>query len=160
MAIILKSFAVIQLIKTNSNHPDFKALTRKLDKDLRLRDGEEYSFFAQFNKIDSINYVVIAFNDQKAVGCGAIKEYSDKIMEVKRMFVPVEERGKGIATLVLQELEKWCKDLNFETCILETGEKQQEAVKLYLKNDYRVIPNYGQYAEVPSSICFEKKVNM
>jgi GNAT superfamily N-acetyltransferase len=149
---------MITLIRTNSDNKDFHKLVRELDIDLKTRDGEEHSFFAQFNKIDTIKYVVIAYYKDKAVGCGAIKEYAHKTMEVKRMFVSLENRGQGIASLVLQELEKWCKELEFKTCILETGIRQPEAIKLYKKNNYHLIPNYGQYANVESSVCFEKEL--
>jgi GNAT superfamily N-acetyltransferase len=147
---------VIQLIRTDSSNTDFQNLVVALDKDLAIRDGEEHAFFAQFNKIAHIKYVVVAYQDGQAVGCGAIKEYAPGVMEVKRMFVPLEKRGNGIASLVLAELEKWAKELNYSKCILETGLKQPEAIRLYQKNQYQVIPNYGQYAEVESSICFEK----
>ena len=109
---------MITLIRTNSDNKDFQELVRELDIDLKTRDGEEHSFFAQFNKIDTIKYVVIAYYKDKAVGCGAVKEYAHKTMEVKRMFVSLENRGQGIASLVLQELEKWCKELEFKKCIL------------------------------------------
>ena len=79
-------------------------------------------------------------------------------MEVKRMYVPLEKRGKGIASIVLQELEKWAKELGYQKCILETGIKQPEAISLYKKNNYAIIPNYGQYAGVKDSVCFEKKI--
>lgn len=147
---------MIQLIRTDSSNTDFQNLVVALDKDLAIRDGEEHAFFAQFNKIAHIKYVVVAYQDGQAVGCGAIKEYAPGVMEVKRMFVPLEKRGNGIASLVLAELEKWAKELNYSKCILETGLKQPEAIRLYQKNQYQVIPNYGQYAEVESSICFEK----
>jgi putative acetyltransferase len=90
------------------------------------------------------------------VGCGAIKEYEENVMEVKRMFVPLEKRGKGIASIVLGELESWAKELGYQKCILETGKKQPEAIRLYQKNNYATIKNYGQYADVVSSVCFEK----
>jgi GNAT superfamily N-acetyltransferase len=67
-----------------------------------------------------------------------------------------EYRGKGVATLVLKELEKWSLELNFTRLILETGIKQPEAIGLYTKNEYTKIPNYGQYENVKSSVCFEK----
>ena len=146
------------LQRTNSDSKDFRELVRSLDIDLRIRDGEDHAFFAQYNKIDAIKHVVVAYQNNKPVGCGAIKQYDEKTMEVKRMFVPLEFRGKGIASLVLQELEKWCKELHFEKCILETGEKQPEAIRLYHKNNYSIIPNFGQYADVASSVCFEKEV--
>ncbi len=107
-------------------------------------------------KFSSIKYVVIIYENELAVGCGAIKEYQENIMEIKRMFVPVEKRGKGIASKVLKELENWTKELGYEKCILETGVKQPEAISLYKKNEFHIIKNYGQYEEVESSVCFEK----
>ena len=142
--------------RTDSNNPDFQNLVNELDQDLALRDGEEHAFFAQFNKIDAIKYVVLVYEKEIPVGCGAIKEYETAVMEVKRMYVPVAKRGKGIASLVLTELETWAREMKYEKCILETGEKQPEAIRLYHKNRYRIIPNYGQYAEVKTSLCFEK----
>ncbi len=72
------------------------------------------------------------------------------------MYVLPEKRGHGIASLVLRELEAWAKELNYTSCILETGYKQPEAISLYKRNLYNIIPNYGQYAGVESSVCFEK----
>jgi putative acetyltransferase len=151
------------LKRTNSDDLDFQSLVVELDKDLAIRDGEDHSFFAQFNKIASIKHVVVAYQEGNAVGCGAIKEYesdlvNEKIMEVKRMFVPLEIRGNGIASIVLKELESWAKELGYQKCILETGLKQPEAIALYKKNNYNLIQNYGQYAEVKSSVCFEKVI--
>jgi putative acetyltransferase len=147
-----------KLIRTNSANHDFEKLVQELDKDLAIRDGEEHSFFAQFNKLDNIKYVVVAYIDEQAVGCGAIKAYNLQTMEVKRMFVALTHRGKGIASLVLQELEKWAKEQQYQKCILETGIRQPEAIRLYQKNGYKSIDNYGQYAGVASSVCFEKVI--
>jgi putative acetyltransferase len=142
--------------RTDSDDSDFQKLVTELDKDLAIRDGEDHAFFAQFNKIAAIKHVVVAYEEGAAVGCGAIKEYEKNVMEVKRMFVPLEKRGKGIASIVLGELENWAKELGYQKCILETGKKQPEAIRLYQKNNYATIKNYGQYADVESSVCFEK----
>ncbi|WP_026462086.1 GNAT family N-acetyltransferase [Adhaeribacter aquaticus] len=149
---------MLKLLRTDSANPDFVELVKYLDADLRVRDGEDHGFFAQFNKIDKIKYVVLAFLNEKAVGCGAIKEYEPGVIEVKRMYVAPENRENGIATQILKELEKWARELSYSKCILETGEKQPEAVQLYKKNAYKVIPNYGQYENVLSSVCFEKLI--
>lgn len=149
---------MIRLTRTNSGNEDFQALVKELDIDLKIRDGEEHSFYAQFNRIDSIKCAVVAYDDGEPVGCGAIKEYAVKTMEVKRMYVPLKKRGKGIASLVLQELEKWSKELGMEKCILETGKKQPEAIRLYEKNNYHIIPNFGQYQNVENSVCFGKEL--
>ena len=145
-------------IRTNSEDPDFRKLVEELDAELRIRDGDEHSFYAQYNKIDMIRHVIIAYEDITPVGCGAIKEYTNDTMEVKRMYVPLNKRGEGIATMILKELEAWALELKFTKCILETGVKQTEAVRLYEKNYYKRIPNFGQYENVENSICFEKKL--
>lgn len=146
----------ITLQRTNSGNPDFQQLVQQLDADLGKRDGTDHSFYAQFNKIDSIKYAVVAYDQEKPVGCGAIKQFDENTMEVKRMFVPLENRGQGIASQVLKELERWSKELKFQKCILETGKRNPEAIKLYQKHNYRSILNFGQYKDVENSVCFEK----
>lgn len=147
----------MKLIRTDSNNPDFAELVKQLDADLAIRDGEDHAFYDQFNKLDAIKHTVVAYNEVNcAVGCGAIKQFETGTMEVKRMFVPLEERGKGIAGEILRELEIWAKELGNDKCILETGIKQPEAISLYKKSGYRFIDNYGQYAGVENSVCFAK----
>lgn len=147
---------MISLIRTDSSNHDFKKLVRDLDADLKIRDGEDHAFYAQYNGIENIRYVVMAYENQTALGCGAIKQYSDGIMEVKRMYVNPEARGNGIASVLLKELELWAAELGFGRCILETGINQHEAIGLYQKNGYSRMPNYGQYTDVSTSYCFEK----
>jgi len=149
---------MIKIIRTNSDNKDFIELVKYLDVDLAERDGKDHPFYAQYNKIDKIKYVVVAYEKDKPVSCGAIKEYSSDTMEIKRMYTLPESRGKGIATKVLDELEKWTTELSYKKCILETGKKQPEAIGLYKKNGYKIIPNYGQYVEIENSLCFEKEI--
>jgi GNAT superfamily N-acetyltransferase len=149
---------MIRIIRTDSDNPDFIDLVKHLDADLAERDGDDHSFYAQFNKINKIKYVVVAYENSKPVGCGAIKEYAPNTMEIKRMYTLPENRGKGIASKVLTELEIWAAELSYEKCILETGKKQPEAIALYKKNGYKLIPNYGQYVEAENSVCFEKDI--
>lgn len=79
-------------------------------------------------------------------------------MEVKRMFVPLHKRGQGIASTILKALEIWCKELGIKKCVLETGKNQPEAIALYKKNQYNIIPNFGKYEAVENSVCFEKEL--
>jgi GNAT superfamily N-acetyltransferase len=148
------------LKRTNSDNADFQALVAELDKELAVRDGDEHPFYSQFNKLDAIKYVVVAYIENGPVGCGAIKEYSPGVMEVKRMFVPEHRRSQGIASAVLTELENWARELKAGQCILETGVKQPEAIRLYEKNGYQPVPNYGPYAGVENSVCFEKDLTI
>jgi len=147
---------MITVIRTDSTNQDFVELVNHLNADLAVRDGAEHAFYAQYNAIDKIRYAVIAFEDGRAVGCGAIKKYTSETMEVKRMYTKPEDRGKGIASQVLAELEEWAREMGYKKCILETGKRQPEAIGLYRKNGYKSIPNYGPYDGVENSVCFEK----
>ncbi|MFO8147059.1 MAG: GNAT family N-acetyltransferase [Bacteroidota bacterium] len=147
---------MILLKRTDSEDPNLPLLIKQLDKELAVTDGEDHAFYDQFNKLDTIKNFIILYQDNLPVGCGAIKEYELGVAEVKRMFVKPEKRGKGLASLVLKELEIWAAELSFQKCILETGIRQPDAISLYKKNGYQLIPNYGQYKGVEESLCFEK----
>ena len=77
---------MIKMIRTDSTNQDFITLVRYLDADLAKRDGAEHGFYAQFNTIDKLKYVVVVYEGNDAVGCGAIKKYSPNTMEIKRMY--------------------------------------------------------------------------
>ena len=150
---------MIKLVRTNSENEDFIELVKHLDADLANADGDEHAFYNQFNKIDQIKHVVVLYDDKLPLGCGAFKEYDAQSVEIKRMYTLNESRGKGVATKILHELEIWATELGYRRCILETGKKQVEAIKLYKKNGYTLISNYGQYIGVENSLCFDKKLN-
>lgn len=149
---------MIEIVRTDSENEDFVELVRHLDAELAVRDGDDHAFYAQFNKIAKLKHVVLAYEDGKALGCGAIRELDSGDIEIKRMYVPPTSRSKGIATKVLLELENWARELSFTRCVLETGLKQPEAIHLYEKNGYERIPNYGQYIDVGNSLCFGKDI--
>ncbi|HET9747073.1 MAG TPA: GNAT family N-acetyltransferase [Chitinophagaceae bacterium] len=148
----------MKLFRTDSQHPDFFYLVARLDALLAELDGEEHAFYNSLNKIDKLKQVVIAYEDDKPVGCGAIRELDAKTMEVKRMYTLEEYRGKGIATKILAELERWAAELHCNKCVLETGKRQPDAIALYKNRGYRPIPNYGKYVNMDNSVCFEKEL--
>lgn len=148
----------MNLVRTNSENLDFVGLVQLLDAYLAVQDGEEHAFYDQFNKIDTLQNVVICYVENVAVGCGAFKPFDEKTVEIKRMFTLPEHRGKGIASALLKELEAWAKELQYSNAVLETGARQPEAISLYLKCGYQRIENYGQYAGIENSLCFEKHV--
>ena len=151
---------MVKIVRTSSENKDFIDLVKLLDADLAERDGDDHAFYHQFNKIGVIKHVIVLYENQKPLGCGAIKEFDSTAMEIKRMYTSPESRGKGNATKILSELEKWTKELSYEKCVLETGKRQPEAIQLYTKSGYKMIPNYGQYEGVANSICFEKILNL
>ena len=150
---------MVTLVRTNSSDSIFKKLVELLDQDLAIRDGNDHDFYHQFNDISELRHVILAYIENIPVGCGAMKEYQTDTMELKRMYVLPSHRARGVAKKVLIELEDWARELNYGKCILETGKKQPEAINLYQSNNYKIIPNYGQYVGITNSICFEKIID-
>ena len=147
------------LIRTDAANKDFVSLVASLDAYLAVTDGEDHAFYDQFNKLDSIKHVVLMYQEDRAVACGAIKELDRTSMEIKRMFTIPEARGKGYAKKILKELETWAFSLGYASCKLETGVRQPDAIGLYIASGYQQIDNYGQYENVADSLCFEKVLN-
>ena len=152
--------AQITLSRTDANDQNFKELVVQLDEELRVFNGDSHSFRSQFNTLSNIKHAVVAYTDGVASGIGAIREYSPGVMEVKRMYVPKSMRGKGSAAAVLSELEQWAVELGYHECVLETATYLPAAVKLYERNGYQRIPNYGQYENIATSVCMKKKLKI
>lgn len=147
---------MITLKRTNSDDIDFINLVALLDKDLAIRDGDDHAFYNQFNKTDKIKHAVVYYENDIPVGCGAFREKESDKTEIKRMYVHPDYRKKGIASAILKELEIWAKEVGYTYTILETGKNQPEAINLYQKQDYTIIPNYPPYEAIDNSVCMKK----
>lgn len=147
---------LVEIERTNSENENFRKLVLKLEEHLTCTDEEAHSECKQYNKLESIKHTIVAYIGKEAVGCGAIRQFDQDTVEIKRMFVSEHARKKGIGTKILAELEAWAKELGFRKSILETGNMLPGAVKLYEKNNYTRISNYGQYESMEKSICFSK----
>jgi GNAT superfamily N-acetyltransferase len=149
----------LSAVRTDASNAAFIELVKVLDRVLAELDGPEHAFYAQFHMTQSLRHVVLIMHEGKAIGCGAFKPMEPSVVEIKRMFVQPEYRGQSVGTLILQTLEAWAKELGTHRCVLETGRRQPDAIRLYTKNGYQKIPNYGQYKGMANSVCFEKLIS-
>ena len=147
-----------KIIRTDSNNANFKKLVIELDKDLRSRYNELQNVYDQYNAVPDLRTVVVAYEKDIAIGCGCFKPFDDTSVEIKRMFVTEIKRGTGVASFIIHELESWARELGYENAVLETGNKQFEAISFYKREGYVVTENYGQYIRLTSSICMKKKL--
>lgn len=129
-----------KIIRTDSNNPDFRELIKLLDEELQITNGDQHDFFARYNNPESIKHVLILYDGNSPVSCGAIREYSASIAEVKRMYTKPEFRGKGLGKLILNELEKWAVELNYINLVLETAINLKPAVSLYTNHGLLKFP--------------------
>jgi len=146
-----------KIIRTNAENQTFKKLVQLLNSELAERDGASHPL-SQFNTIDDLKYVVLAYENHKPIACGAIAEYELNTMEIKRMYVSPEVRGRRIGTHILSELENWAKELGSSKCLLFMGINQPEAKKLYERNGYKQIRKYGKLLEIADCLCFAKEL--
>jgi GNAT superfamily N-acetyltransferase len=149
---------MLKIIRTDSKNNDFIGLVELLDRDIAERDKTAHGRFGEFNTIEKLNHVVVVYDEYLPVGCGAIKKFDNCSSEVKRMYVREEYRGKNFASKILQELEAWSKEMQFERCVLQTSHQHPEAIRFYKKNGYSSMDNYGVYASISDSLCFEKHI--
>jgi len=147
-----------EFILTTSDHPDFRKMVDALDKDLYLRNGDTQKQYEQYNQIDKIKHAIVIYFEGRPVGCGCFKKFDDGAVEIKRMFVFPEMRGRQLAAKMLQELEKWAVEEGYTTSVLETGRRQVEAHRLYERAGYSRTENYGQYVGMEDSICYRKEL--
>ncbi|MCE7068024.1 GNAT family N-acetyltransferase [Dyadobacter sp. CY326] len=146
------------MTRTNSENPDFKKLTDLLDDELCLLYNTQKADYEEYNRITNLQTVILAYENDIAIGCGCFKVLDEKTIELKRMFVSPASRGKGIASAMVTELEQWAKELGFVNAVLETGNKQQQAIKMYLKLGYSLSERPGQNQEIGHSIFMQKQL--
>lgn len=149
------------ILRTTSQHPDFIRLAELLDQHYWDKYGEVQAQFDQYNEamVSNVDTALLLYQRDKAVGSACIIEFEDHVAEVKRVFVLSECRGQGLAVLLMEELEKWAKELGYQQMILETGANEKAAIRLYEKLGYRQISNYSFYKEVEVSVCFGKTIS-
>lgn len=147
---------MITIKRTDSTYADFALLIKELDNDLNERYGLAQAEYSPLNKVDAIKNVVVVYHGDVPAGCGSFKRFDENSVEMKRVFVNVQHRNKGIATRVMAELETWAVQEGYTRAVLETGTRQHEAIQLYEKIGYSKIPNFPPYDEMEFSVCYEK----
>jgi N-acetylglutamate synthase and related acetyltransferases len=139
---------------------DAEYIIDRLTKELEERYNEPGTgLFAPQDVLVERSVFIAGYIENKIVACGALRPVDDSTCEVKRMFVLPEYRGQGFSAQILKALEEKAEKFNYSKIILETGKRQPEALGLYGKYGYTVIPNYGAYANREMSVCFSKKLN-
>jgi len=106
---------------------------------------------------EGVAFFVIRENGVPA-GCGAIKLVGSEYAEIKRMYVRPQFRGVGLAKLMLRYLSNYVHAHGIELLRLETGIYQPDAIGLYERAGFRLIPPFGEYREDPLSRFYEKRL--
>jgi GNAT superfamily N-acetyltransferase len=144
--------------RTTANDDDFRLLVKKLDHELWVELEEDQATYDKYNALPDLPTAVLAYYHDEPVACGCFKSFDDDTVEIKRMFVCKEQRGKGLSKKILNELEQWAKEENYKYAVLETSIHFTTARNLYAANGYRITSNYGPYINLPESVCMKKEL--
>lgn len=148
----------LSLKRTVAADKDFQSLVSLLDHELWVELEEDQATYDQYNKVPDLTTVVLVYHHEDAVACGCFKEFDEQTIEIKRMFVKKQWRGKGLSKLVLNELEQWAIEKGFQFAVLETSIHFFAARNLYVSTGYSVTPNYPPYVGLEESICMKKSL--
>jgi putative acetyltransferase len=148
----------MEMIFTNGRDPRFLAMCRELDTYLNdLVGGEtQRSQYDQYNTPAKVTDVALLMDGDRAAACGGFKYYEAGTAEIKRVLTRPEYRKRGCARAVMDALETRAAAQGYSRLILETGRMMSPAIGLYTAIGFHRIENYGQYRDMPQSVCMEK----
>jgi putative acetyltransferase len=147
----------IQVMREDPHSAVSAMLIRELSAELGAMYGDDGSGAFKPNDVTVARAAfVVAYVDDTAVGCGALRPIDEITGEVKRMYVRREMRGEGISRAILGKIESLAREFGYQKLQLETGNLQTEAIGLYESSGYARISCYGRYEHDPRSVCFEK----
>jgi GNAT superfamily N-acetyltransferase len=142
------------------------ALRATMDEEMEERYGMTHIDPEQVARINAalsvdpatIAATVLAISDGGTpTGHAALRPHGDDGWEVKRVIVLSAARGEGVGQGLMLHLEEIAREAGVTRLILQTGDRQPEAVRLYERIGYLPIPVYAPYDVVlPQSFCFAK----
>ena len=141
------------------DQPDIVALIDALDayQGALYPAESNYHLSVEALKARNVLFAVVRDDAGVVIGCGAVVLFDD-YGELKRMFVPQAQRGRGVAKAIITYLEAHAVQRNCQLLRLETGIHQPEALSLYASAGYERRGPYGDYPEDPLSVFMEKAI--
>ncbi len=150
---------MISIEEVDPTSEEASALIQALDAELAQRYPAEPIFGIDVPAFTAAGGVFLVLRHAGvAQACGAFRPCAAGVAEIKRMFVQPGARGRGYSRLLLRALEGRAESAGFGELVLETGERQPEAIGLYVASGYQQIPRFGEYVDNLSSVCFAKQL--
>jgi GNAT superfamily N-acetyltransferase len=141
--------------------PDVAELVAENMRDLSERyggNGDDTPIApAHFLPPDGDFLVAVRAGDDRLLASAGWRRHGSDA-ELKRMFTRVEARGQGLARRMLTAVEESARAAGCQRVILETGDKQPEAIALYESAGYERIEDFGHYKGEPGVLSYAKKI--
>lgn len=146
-------------IWTNGNNQDFVNFSFDMEKFYNELVGGENKRkdFIPFNTLSDIYDVIVVYDAKRAIACAGFKKYDNSTVEIKRVWVSDEYRGRHISTEMMNMMEQRIISKGYKRAVLQTREACKSAVELYRSNGYYKIDNYPPYNNMEFAVCYEKQ---
>jgi putative acetyltransferase len=150
---------LIAIARESPRQDDVIALIRQSDALMQSLYPAESNHLVDVESLAAINvHFLVAREQGRALGCGAFVLGEAGQAEMKRVFVAPAARGKGVARVLMEALEREAAKLGVTLMQLETGIRQPEAIALYRKFGYAERGPFGTYQPDPLSLFMEKRL--
>ena len=139
--------------------PSAAEMIRALNAELGERYPEEGANHLRLDReevAEGRGAFLVAYLNGEPLACGAIRRIDADTGEVKRMYVEPRVRGQGVGRQMLTRLENEGRRLGVKRIVLETGQRQPEALALYTNAGFVPVSPFGEYVGSPLSVCMGK----
>ena len=155
----------VHIIRVSHNDPRVAALHAEKDAELEPRYRAYYATHPEHQgrsdetlDPETILTVLLAIHGNTAVGTVMLRALPDRL-EVKRLIVGKKYRGRGIATALMQHIERDAATRGATKLYLHTGSLQQDAIALYEKTGWLRLPQlFAPYKDDGVSQCYVKQL--
>ena len=155
----MKTEDTISIRPADPRTPPIQKMISDLDDYHAALYPPESNHLEPMDKLISPEYFFIAAcKDNEVLGIASFRRVSGMYVEIKRLYVPHQNRGMGLAIKLMVDLEKKAIQEGFSEARLETGLHQNEALSLYQKLGYEKTGPFGSYQEDPLSVFMRKKL--
>ena len=159
---VISRLLAVEIRVVKYGHPDAVRLVAEVQEEYvgRYGSGDASEIAEDHFELPS-GLFAVGYLEGEAVATGAWRALTDLEpgdAEIKRMYVRGEARGRGLAREMLRFLERTAREQGRTRMVLETGDRQPEAVALYKSEGYMTIPGFGHYRDHPASISLGKKL--
>ncbi|WP_244931450.1 GNAT family N-acetyltransferase [Nocardioides sp. W7] len=156
----------LEIVRVDYGHPDAMRLIEEVQAEYVVRYGSRDE-----TPLDPLMFAppagsfFVGYLDDSAVATGAWRRSGVEALgtartaEIKRMYVAPRAQRAGHARRMLAHLEASAREAGFEALVLETGERQPEAISLYTSAGYEPIPAFGYYRDSPINRCFARRID-
>ena len=156
---VLRDGALVRLRALPYHDPLAQDLVERVQQEYVLRYGGRDAAVvdpAEFEPPTGL--LLVAEIDGEPVGCGAWRAMGPGVVELKRLYVAPGHRRRGIAQVVLDALETSAARAGHRSVVLNTGDRQPEALALYERAGYGPVPGYGVYACAPGAVFLGREL--